>query len=179
MRYIFALIAFAMFCLSAMAIDVRVAGTVYVYDQPKDVSIKIVNASDSTQQFTVQFNAPTQFELSQTNGSIAGNSSKTVTLTVFPRSDLTGQTYESKLEITLGKERYIKQLGIVFRGEKEQASGPSGEGNEGSAAPSGLFALFAMPAITQEFVLNAVLAVIAAVLLIAFISRFIKRMEGK
>jgi hypothetical protein len=177
------LLALSLVCLSAWAVEIDAPSTVYLYDAPKGVDVKIVNAKETAQQFSVQFDAPTQFELSEESGSVEAQRSKTISITLYPRSDLVGQTYESKLVVALGKEKFAKKLRMVFRGGRGQLEEQAG-GNE-SATPAGLFGLAsAWPAltafeVTTELVLDAFLAVIAAVLLIAFIARFVKRMEGR
>ncbi|MAG21742.1 MAG: hypothetical protein CL943_00355 [Candidatus Diapherotrites archaeon] len=172
--------AITLICISTLAISVDSPGTVYLYDEAKEVSLKIVNQEDSAQDYSIEFDAPTRFELSKTTGTIAGNGRETVSIKLYPRSDLVGQTYKSKLEVNIGNERFVKQLRIVFRGaQEEQAEEPEPEvnGTETDLATS-FFTLFALPAITAELLVNLVLMVVSAILLIAFIARFVKRMEG-
>ena len=176
MKSLFAIIALIMLCVSASAIDVSSASTVYLYGEAKDLSVKIVNSDDALQQFEVDFSAPTQIEINQASGTIAANRSKTISVTIYPRSDLEGQTYQSKLEVTLGNQRYVKKVNLVFRGQQEQIG--EEEPIEPGPITIGFFGL-AMPEMSGELALNIILILIAAILLIAFIARFVKRMEGR
>lgn len=180
MRYLFAAIALLAIFASAYAVEVNTPGTVYLYDQAKEINVEIVNSEETSQEFSVEFTAPTQFEVSQDSGTIAGSGTKTISITVFPRSDLKGQSYQSKLEVTLGNKRFVKNINLVFRAQPEEGTAPEGPAQEPEATglAAGLFSLGAMPEFTPELAINIVLALIAAILLIAFIARFTKRMGG-
>ncbi len=181
MKYLFAFLAFMIICLGTWAVDIEAPNTIYLYDEAKEVNIRLTNDSDSSQDFSIEFSAPTQFELSAYSGTIPAGKSKNITLTLFPRSDLEGQTYESKLDVEAGSSRKVKMLHIVFRGTAEKGEEETGNGEDGTEidAVTGFFTMFAMPEITSGLLLNSALALIAAVLLIAFIARFVKRMEGR
>jgi|TARA_B100002003_G_C13880617_1_gene429934 hypothetical protein len=181
MRYLFALIALMTICTLAYAANVDSPGTVYLYDEAKEISVNIVNSDETAQPFSVEFTAPTPFEVSQESGTVAGNKTKTVSITVFPRSDLVSQTYQSKLEISLGDKKFVKNINLVFRAPQGEIppTNQVPEEPETTSSTVGLFALGAMPALTPELAFNVVLGLIAAVLLIAFIARFTKRMGGQ
>ncbi len=166
---------------SAYAIEVNSPGTVYLYDEAKEISVKIVNVEETAQDFSVEFTAPTRFEVSRDSGTVAGKRSETISITVFPRSDLKGQTYQSKLEITLGDKKFVKNINLVFRATQKEGTAPEDhppQEPETTGLTGGLFSLGAMPGLTPELTFNVVLGLIAAILLIAFIARFTKRMGG-
>ncbi|MDP6670652.1 MAG: hypothetical protein QGI60_02445 [archaeon] len=181
MRYLFAVIALMTVFASAYAADVDSPGTVYLYDEAKEINVKIVNSEETAQDFSVEFTAPTRFEVNQDSGTVAGNRTKTVSITVFPRSDLVSQTYQSKLEITLGDKKFVKNINLVFRAQQGETPPTiqAPEEPETTNPAVGFFTLGAMPALTPELALNVVLGLIAAILLIAFIARFTKRMGGQ
>ena len=171
MKQVFVFLAIALFCINAAAISVDVASTVYIYDQAKDVSIRITNDSGSSQDYSIEFSAPTNFSLSQNNGIIDAGRNKTVRLTIEPNSELVSQTYKSKLEVRIGEEKYVKMVNLVFREAVD-------EGETGQESPIGFFTFAPLGTVAGEIALNITLVLIAAILLIAFIARFIKRMEG-
>ena len=98
MRYLFALIALMFVLSSAYAFSVDSPGTVYLYSEAKEISVKIVNVEEAAQDFSVEFSAPTRFEVSRESGTVAGKRTETISITVFPRTDLVGQTYQSNLD---------------------------------------------------------------------------------
>ena len=180
-KCLFALMALIMVCVSTQAIEVDSVGTVYIYGEAKEITLEITNTHESAQDFSIEYNAPTQFELSEINGTISGRGAKNVTLKIYPRSDLTGQSYQTKLDVMIGNERFVKKIDLVFREKREEPADDEKDGNRGEEnqiIPVGLFGL-GLGEIGWELGLNIALIVIAAILLIAFIARFVKRMEGK
>ena len=166
-----------MFCLNAMAISVEAPTTVYLYGEEKEVLLRVSNQEDFSQNFEAKAIFPTAAGLDRYSGSIAANKSTNLRLSIHPDEALVGQTYEGRVEITLGEEKFVKIVRLVFRGQKEaEENGETEESNKGTTA--GLFALASL-ALTPELALNIMLGFIAAILLIAFIARFVKRMEGR
>ena len=177
-KCLFALIALVWLGFSAHAIEVESVGTVYIYEEAKEITIEVINTNERTQEFSIEYNAPTQFELSEANGTISGRGAKKVFLKIYPRSDLTGQSYQTKLDVLIGNERFVKKIDLVFR-EKQEEQEEGEKGEEGTQIiPVGLFGL-GLEEMSWELGLNIALIIIAAILLVAFIARFVKRMEGR
>jgi len=170
MKRLFAFSALIVLFASVLAVTVDAPGTIHVYEKAKEAAIYITNQSQSIESFSIEFNAPARFELSASSGSIAAGETKKVYLTIQPDESLNGQTYENMLEVRVGDEKVVRKIRIAFRETNESQGTHGTEFN-----PAGFFAL---PAISSGLALNIALAIVAAILLIAFIARFVKRMEG-
>ena len=101
-------------------------------------------------------------------------------LTIYPDKGLINQSYESTLVIELGSEKIIKTINISFKKAQEQlpekpVPEPGIDLGEVSGSISSGFASLAF--IGSENALNLALVFIAAILLIAFIARFIRRIQ--
>ncbi len=176
MKHIFTLCALLIICSSVAAVGIDGPSTVYLYEDEKQVVVTINNEESFSQDFEIEAICPTAVGLSKEQGTIAGNSGTNVTFTIQPNTSLVGQTYEGRIEVILGDRKFVKNMRLVFRAEQKQE-----EKKENENEYNGFSGLFLLPAsiLTLEFAVNVLLVFIAAVLLIAFIARFVKRLEGK
>jgi hypothetical protein len=169
---------------NAAAFPVEIPGNINVFDAPKEVSLVIRNDSGTEKHFTVDFVAPARIELSEAEGTIPAGGFKKIYVTVFPREDLLEQTYETSLIVELGDEKIVKKVNIIFKPsffqEQDSAQEPT---PVDFSTLTGFFSFFSIPAMnfgqyfSWETALNVFLVIVAAILLIAFIARFTRRIS--
>ncbi len=183
------LLAFALFALllssGTSALIVDVPENIIIKEGQKQVQISISNDSAEAGQYRVEFLGPVEAGISQSSGEIAAFKTKKVTLSLAAEERLAGQTYESTLVVELGSEREVRKIRLFFRGQAAQGQEVQ-QGQPGfdlQWLSSGFFPLFnpnSMGSLLSfENILNALLAVVAAILLIAFIARLVKRLAVK
>ena len=168
-----------LFCsVSAQAISVDFPSTIIIQQEQKDLPVTIRNDEEIAQEFSARLVAPFDVFVSPSSGSIAAGQSTILSLSISPSEELEGNSFETTLEIQIGEEREFKNVRVIFKKaiEEEEDTAPQ-------SIRTGMFSFadfgnFTVSIFTPENALNAVLAVVAAVLLIAFISRFVKRVEG-
>jgi len=174
-----ALALFLLFCsVSANAIYVDFPSTIIIQQEQEDFPVTIRNDEEIAQDFSAKISAPFEAIVSPSNGSIAAEKSTILSLSIIPSEELEGNSFETTLEIQIGEEKAFKNVRIIFKEEAETEEEP-----EVQTIGTGLFSFadfdaFTAIIFTPENALNAFLAVVAAILLIAFISRFVKRVEG-
>lgn len=185
----------ALLSLSASAFYLDAPGTIIVQQAQKEVLVSIGNDSAIEQDFSAHFSAPFSSSLSPSIGKIGAGKTIALSLSISPQEALGGSTYNCLLEVQAGGEKISRNISVIFK-EKENKSSPQGTGTGGnnaagffslaglsgyaaglSAYATGLFA-YGAGLFTPENALNAALAFIAAILLIAFIARFVKRLEA-
>lgn len=172
--------------VSAQAFYIEAPGTVIVQQAQKEALISIRNDSAIEQDYSAHLSAPFSSSLSPSNGKIGAGKTITLSLSISPQETLEGSTYNCLLEVQVGGEKASKNISVIFK-EKESEGKPqdqTGGNNAGffsmawfSASATGLFS-YAAGLLTPENALNTALAFIAAILLIAFIARFVKRLEA-
>jgi len=172
------------------ALTVEAPGNVFLAKGEKEISIRMTNGSASSADYSIDFIGPVNVSFSGSNGTIGAFSTKYITMRVPYSASLAGQDYESTLLVQSGGEKIEKKIDVSFM-EKAAAPAPVPKKDAddfigSNALVSGFFALFSFDWLgwfgwlfTPENALNLALALIAAVLLIAFIARFVKRLEAK
>jgi len=182
------IIAFVLFVLvfssNSYAVSVDIAPTIVVKQAQKDLPLTILNDQDLEEDFSVSVSAPFGTVVSPNSGRIGAGKSTVLTLSILPDESLAGSTYEATLEIELGNEKAFKRISVLFK--EEETGNEAGEDpveGEGET-PVGMFSFAEFSGaligiLTFENALNAVLVLIAAILLIAFIARFVKRLEAE
>ena len=160
--------------------------TIIVQQAQKEVVVAISNDSATEQDFSAHFSAPFGSSLSPSDGKIGAGETATLILSIFPQEALEGSTYNCLLEAQVGGEKISRNISVIFKGKESEGmpQGQTGGGNAGffsmtwfSASATGLFS-YAEGLLTPENALNAALVLVAAILLIAFIARFVKRLEA-
>ncbi len=167
-----------LFCsVSAQAIYINSPSTIIIQQEQKDLPVTIRNDEEIAQDFSAKLIAPFEAFVSPSSGSLAVGQSTILSLSISPSEEFEGNSFETTLEIQIGEETAFKNVRVIFKEtiEEEEEIVPQSIG-------TGLFNFadfgnFTESVFTLENALNAVLAVVAAILLIAFISRFVKRME--
>jgi len=174
-KYFAALALFLLlFSAGCQALIVNETGTIVVQQDKKSVDVKIKNDSDETQDFTIELSIPNA-SIDPSEGSLEAGESITAILSITPDENLVSSTYSGQLRVMIGEEQERKEIRVMFKGE--EAEEPK---EEPKPNPTGFFALPNLSALfTVENALNVVLALVAAVLLIAFIARLVKRLEAK
>ncbi len=175
------LVAFTLFLLlfsmSANALQVDAPSTIVVQESQKDIPLTIRNDTEAEQEYSVQFYAPFDAIVSPSFGRLGSGKSTISSLSIPRQEDLEGSSYEASLEVRLGEEKAFRRLRVIFK-----ESGKGEELGSTTGADSGLVSLagfYAFAGIfTPENLLNVFLVFVAAILLIAFIARFVKRLEG-
>ncbi len=164
-----------LFSVGAHALYLNVASTIVVQDSQKDVPLTIGNDTEAEQDYSVQFYAPFDAIVSPSFGRLGSGKSTISSLSIPRQEDLEGSSYEATLEVRLGQEKAFRRLRVIFKEAGKEPGSATG-------ADSGLISLAGFYAIagvfTPENLLNVFLVFVAAILLIAFIARFVKRLEG-
>jgi len=166
-----------LFSVSAQAFYLDAPGTIIVQQAQKEVLVAISNDSATEQDFSAHFSAPFSSSLSPSNGKIGAGETATLILSISPQENLEGSTYDCLLEVQVGGEEASKNINIIFKGEESEPKNETGNSNAGFFPLTGLFS-YAAGLLTPENALNAALVLVAAILLIAFIARFVKRLEA-
>lgn len=162
-----AILAFLMhFSLASSAISLNAPSTVTVNGPETRFFATIENTSSSELGLAVFFSSPAPHRLVNVPSTIPANRAAVIEIVLEPTEDRAGTVYASTLTARLGEETASRQITLVF-----------GEAKKTLAVPTGLVALETI--ISQENTLNIALALTAAILLIAFIARFTKRISPK
>ena len=163
------------FSVSSNALVVDVSGNIIVQQDEKSVDVKIKNDSDYAQDFTIELSIPNA-SIDPSEGSLEAGESVTASLSISPEENLAGSTYSGQLRVMMGAKQERREIKAMFK--KKAAEKPAEEPEQ--PGPASFFALPDLSALfTAENALNIVLAIVAAVLLIAFIARLVKRLEAK
>jgi len=160
------------FSTSVSALYLDVSNTVVIQEGQKDIPIAIRNDSYKEENYSIEFSAPFEAIVSSYSGKLGAGKATIATLSIQPNKELAGSTYEGTLEVSMGEEKVSRKIRVLFKEEVLEEE-PVEEN------PLTGFYTIAGSILTLENALNAFLAVIAAVLLIAFIARYVKRLEAK
>ena len=152
-----------------LALAVDMPNNVTIAGETGTVKLILTNTGDSHLNYDVSYYAPFGFSVSNASGTLSAGSSKIVRLIIADQPGLQGQKYSTMLQVDAGGETTTKRLGVEFKGAEK---GQNARGITGGSAFFTLACGFAL-----ENALNIVLGFIAAILLIAFIARFVKRLE--
>lgn len=172
--------------VSAQAFYIDAPSTIVVQQAQKEVLVAIGNDAAIEQDFSARLSAPFNSSLSPSSGKISAGRTADLILSISPQEALGGSTYNCLLEVQLGEEKASRNISVIFKEKESKGSqqGETGSSNAGffsiawlSAPATGLFS-YAAGLLTPENALNFALALIAAILLIAFIARFVKRLEA-
>lgn len=179
-------VLFALVLASAMAFafEQEFPENVKVLSDRTDLSFVVSNDSPQDIDFAVELFVPSNYQFTGLPKILRANSSKEIFLTIFSKSNLDGLTYNGKVVFYAGNETVSKNFSISY-GEPKAAvvnigSGQPTDGNVSDLNNSAIAAfagLLSRP--NFEFLLIIVLVIIAAILLIAFIARFVKRISKK
>lgn len=173
------LISALVFCFfligSASAFNVDAPRSIIVFDSPRDIWITVKNDSPIEQNLDVKFFSPAISNLPYVPARIGPYSEAKFAITTLPSNELFGKTYDSTLIVSLGSDKIIRTIGLSFKKSATPAPVPAQQpSNDVNQISAGLISLAAFG---SENALNIALAFIAAILLIAFIARFVRRLN--
>jgi hypothetical protein len=176
------IIALALFALllsaSCSALKVSAPSTIVVETGQKNVPIIIENDSTFDQSFEVSFSAPFEFEITPSEGTLEAGRETVVTFSVSQQPETQETNYQGTLEVRLGQDKAFRKLDILFKEGNTPIIGPDQLPSPGNLTGLISFAGFyswATGLFTMQNLVNFALIIIAAILLIAFIARFLKR----
>jgi len=153
---------------------VEAPATVVVNEEQKDFDVHIFNGGFSQEDYSVRLFGPFEAAITPSSGSVGGESAVTSTICILHEEGLVGSTFEATLEVELGQFSESKRVRVMFKElEVPEETGASLAGFVSLAGFYGAASMF----LTMENMVNLVLVIIAAILLIAFIARFVKRLE--
>jgi len=200
-KCLIALVLLVLMSASCLAVSVNVPSTIVVGQEQKDVPITVsVNSSRDT-DFEASFSSPFNAYLIPSSGTLKGGKAEILTLSISPNKALEGSNYNVVFEAEIGEEKVFRNVRVIFSEEagtgqgsaEDNGTGPeAGEGFSGSSgsetgegviefqayALAGLYS-WVEGLVSFENIVNIVLVVVAAILLIAFIARFVKRLEAE
>lgn len=175
-----AIVMLILLSTSCFAASVSAPATIIVQQEQKQVSISITNSSDAeTAEYQVGFSGLFESVLTPSSGNIAAGETVSLALTIMPDERLEGSSYDIVLEASVGEEKIFKNIRVIFKEAVKEGAGEetTSEGNTALFSLAGIGSGIGM-FFSFENVLNIVLIVAAAILLIAFIARFVKRLEA-
>lgn len=170
MRLLFIMVVFAaVACIfsSAFAAVEGFPDTLAFYNAPLALDFNVTNPTDTAKRVSVEFLAPVNANIILP-GNIPAKQSAGIQMTLYPKEEMVGQEYESTLIVRVGDEETRKTVKVSFNPAK------SGFGIPGV---TGAISFFSAP--NAELAVDIVLAIVVVVLLIAFISRLVKRFHGE
>ncbi|MFH1225316.1 MAG: hypothetical protein V1676_05960 [Candidatus Diapherotrites archaeon] len=188
----------SVFAVAAILACLAVAGTAYaavaafpenvkIGDSGGEIRFTVSNPSGEGKGLMIEAFAPVDSEISAPEFLGAGEKAE-VKIKFPPSEKLRGSTYTATVAVTLGGTRDERKITLGFLKAGESAGtvqGGTQGGGTGNGETEGLFNLGGMvtafggifSGATGELLLDIVLVVIAAVLLIAFISRLTARVS--
>jgi len=176
-----------LFCGGALGYVSDFPGNVTIGNAPAEINFEVVNGSTSGQKLDVEVFVPAGYEV-EAPGFLDAGESTNVKITFAPDFEKRGSGYEATVIITLGTNQIERALNVYFEGSEKTAAAEGngksadskGNGGQGflgiSGLATGLENAFNGP--STELMLDIVLVIIAAVLLIAFISRLTMRVAA-
>lgn len=198
MRFLAVLLAFFLLFSLAFAASVEAPESVTLKGTQFELQIVVANNSSEAKSLSINFYSPLAADVSSIPSEIQPNSLQTAFITLNPNPELTGQTYVSRLVVNLGDEKIEKNIELKIEEPSAEPEAPEETEEIQETAATPFFALpaiqlpqISLPEIDFSWIASAVpgieldwgfwinffLVVIAAILLIAFISRLVHRIE--
>ena len=184
------LILVALFTLllftSSFALVVRAPNEVIVSSKNHSFDIYIYNDSEKIKNVSLKLNLPVEYTLKNMPSVIGGKNSANVTVAVDYDERLAMQKYACSLEVETENEKIKHEFTLKFAPAEEkvkvvvvEVEKEAEEKSENNALKTAT-AMLTMPLNmdSYELLVDIILALIAAVLLIAFISRYVKRLHS-
>ncbi len=165
------------------ALVVRAPNEVTISEKQNSFEIYIYNDSQQMKNLNLQINMPVEYTLRNMPNIIAPKNSANIIVVVDYNEKFALQNYKANIEINAGDERIIHEFKLKFAPKEEKVKVIVVEKEEKETKKetnlsqlSGMF-LLPLEISFNELILDIILVIIAAVLLIAFISRYIKRLH--
>ena len=185
MRKLFTSLVLLLLSVSVFGIAINTPSKVIIDDKEKTFQITLKNQFNETTQFEFNFFSPASYRISNVPSKLGPHESKNINITIKHADDLVGPTYSALFRITSTEFTVEKEVKLEFLDLKEvefkEAIEEKKSVQEKKSTPTnnlsvGLIGLISFP-VVSEMVLDAILILIAAILLIAFISRFVNRIQ--
>jgi len=167
------------FSYSAFAAIEGFPSSITFYEEAQKISFKVTNPADTMQRESIEFLAPVEVLVSAPLNIAAGKDANAL-LTLTPRKELTGQTYEGILIVKVGTNETRKSATVIFKSAQEKPVVPEDENksniidaNAFNSAFTGVVSF--VSGINSEVAVDIVLAVIVIILAIALFARITKR----
>jgi len=163
-----------------MASGVKAPNALNILEDGASFQVSVENSLDQAQSLEVEFYPPSNHSVSRIPSTIAANSKVKFDVSLDFDEDLAGQTYTGLLRAKIGEDYYSKEITLHYLAEEPVVVEPEPEAPVDNPNPGSGFLV--LPAFgfdqTTEIIIDIVLILVAAVLLIGFISRLTKRMRG-
>lgn len=164
MKNFLGIFAFLLFFSTAHSLNLSAPSGVNIAEKETSFPATIENNSSREHALSVSFFSPTVHRIENKPLTIKANSSAVIKIFLQQNNSLTG-SYASTLSVRLGDETKSKSIALFFKESKQDIPA------------TGFFSLANL--FTSENLLNLFLAIIAAILLIAFIARYTKMVASK
>ena len=155
---------------SVSAIRVTIPSEVVVAEgQVTQFPIMIENTSSHEKGLIVSYSAPTQNRFLNVPQTIAGGDTIEIIVELQPNNSLTGSVYKSSVNVKLSDESAVRTNALIFVPGQVISTPNTPTPNTPTTG------FFTLGLLGNDSLLNIVLILVAAVLLLAFIARFVKR----
>jgi hypothetical protein len=152
------------------AIRVTIPSEVVVMEgQVTQFPIMIENTSSHEKGLVISYSAPTQNRFLNVPQTIAGGESVEITVELQPNNSLTGSVYTSSVNVKLSDESAVRTNALIFVPAQTINTPNTPTPNTPTTG------FFSLGLVGNDSILNIILILVAAVLLLAFIARFVKR----
>jgi len=168
---------FTMLLAGVFLLALTGSASAFLLEAPSGAFIFVKNDSPIDKTLDVRFFSPATSDLLGVPDVIQANSESKFTLRIYPAKGLEGQTYESTLVVSLDNEKAVRTISLAFKNPAFQRPVPVPEQNQDSGIGFISAGFVSLAAIGSENALTIVLVIIAAILLIAFIARFLHRIN--
>ena len=178
------LIALALLLISTsvLASGVKAPNALDISQESVSFDVTLENSSSLAKKLEVEFYPPSDHSLSTVPDVISPRSKLVLTVTLDHDDYLANQEYTSLLRVKMGEDYFSKQITLNYlplAAEPPAVVQPPADNTPVQPSPGPATGLMALGfGSTTEFVIDIVLILVAAILLIGFISRLTKRFRG-
>ncbi len=169
--------AFLFFSLNIHALNVDLPNSITFFEEARSINFEVENVSGKTQELNIEVFAPIAFEIKGEKQFLENGETAFIELTFFPQDKYLNSVYESTVLIKLGREIQKEKIPLYFEEKIEEKREETEEQKETFNPVTATGNIF-LAGIT-EFLnpINFILTIIAAILLVLFISRLTKRLN--
>ena len=171
MKQILLIIALAMFFVSASALLIEAPSDVNIVGE-KSFSVTVSNESGFDKEISIYLYPSSALSSANIPEIIPAESQKSFSVKAVSSEELVGNSFEGTILVVSGNEEAIAKVVLNFQRENNLATEISVVPLSGLALFSG-FEGFSL----TDWAILALLIIIAAILLIAFIARFVRRVK--
>lgn len=179
-KFLFTSIAFLLAASIVFAFQNDFPNTLAVERGGTDFTFVVTNNSAKDIDFVAEIVLPSSYQFVGLPKILKANASKEVKLTVFSKPELEGLNYRAKITFYAGDEAVSKKFTVAYNGydaKTQNISTAKPQDTNPNNLENGLSGFVAFFNSNIEFAVITALILVAGVLLIAFISRFVKRIS--